>query len=184
MQPEATTLERNGATQGPIPTNGAGRRSLAYSPAMRWLSLALRIFLGIVFVVAGAEKLIALKTFGAAISHYEILPESISNILALLFVWTEITVGLLLFAGAAVRGSALVISSMLTIFLIAILSAMARGMDIDCGCFAGDPVPVGWPKVFEDLGMLVAAIFLIYFPHSYLTIDHLLRSEGDGNAKF
>lgn len=180
MQPEATTVERNGATPGAASLNGAGGGSLAQSPALRWISLGLRLFLAIVFLVAGAEKLIALKTFGAAISHYEILPESISNILALAFVWTEIVVGVLLFAGAAVRGSALVISSMLTIFLIAILSAMARGMEIDCGCFAGASEPVGWKKVFEDLGMLASAIFLIYFPHSYFTIDKLLRREGRG----
>jgi len=145
---------------------------------MRWVSLAVRIFLGVFFLVSGAEKLTALKVFGHSIAMYEILPEGISNIAAILFVWTEILTGALLIAGAAIRGSALVIASMLVVFLIAILSAMARGMDIDCGCFAGPPQPVGWPKVFEDVGLLIAAIFLIYFPYSYFTIGRLLRREA------
>ena len=151
--------------------------NLATHPAMRVLSLAARMLLGIVFIVSGAEKLGALKTFGKSIAAYQILPAEISNILALLFVWTEILVGILLFIGVAVRGSSLVTSGLLVVFLVAILSAMARGLDIDCGCFAGNPEPVGWKKVAEDLGLLAAAVFLIYFPRSYFSIDHVLRGE-------
>jgi hypothetical protein len=59
---------------------------------------------------------------------------------------------------------------------------MARGLEIDCGCFApadgSAGEKVGWPKVMEDVGLLAAAIFLIYFPKSYFTIDTLLRREG------
>lgn len=147
------------------------------SPALRILSLAARMLLAIVFLVAGAEKIGSMKTFGKAIAAYELMPESLANIAALLFVWSEIVVGVLLFVGAAIRGSALVTSGMLVVFLIAILSAIMRGLDIDCGCFPGNPEPVGWKKVFEDLGLLAAAIFLIYFPKSYFTIDDLLRRE-------
>jgi hypothetical protein len=59
---------------------------------------------------------------------------------------------------------------------------MARGLQIDCGCFVSAKKAtveqVGWPKVFEDVALLAAAIFLVYFPKSYLTIDGLLRREG------
>lgn len=152
--------------------------NLVNHPAMRTVSLAARMLLGIVFLVAGAEKLGALNTFGKSIAAYELLPEQLANIAAMLFVWTEIVVGILLLAGAAVRGSALVTSAMLVAFLVAIISALARGLEIDCGCFAGTPQPVNWWKVAEDVGLLAAAIFLIYFPRSYLSIDHVLLSEG------
>jgi uncharacterized membrane protein YphA (DoxX/SURF4 family) len=103
-----------------------------------------------------------------------------------LFVWGEITVGVLLIAGAATRGSALVSSIMLVAFEIAVVSAMARGLKIDCGCFTGAKAAaaksvtevVGWPKVFEDLGYLAMSIFLIYFPHSFYSVDRVLRNEG------
>jgi len=153
------------------------------TPAIKILSLAVRLLLGVVFIVAGASKLGALKTFGHSIALYQILPEGMSNIVALLFVWTEIVVGILLFAGAAVRGSALVSSGMLVIFLIAIIAAIARGLDIDCGCFAGDPEPVGIRKVLEDVGLLAAGIFLLYFPRSYLSIDRLLMQRGAADAE-
>ena len=152
--------------------------TLAMHPAIRTLSFAARILLAIVFLIAGAEKIGALRTFGKSIAAYEILPEAMANIAALLFVWAELVVGVLLLAGAAIRGAALVTSGMLVVFLIAIVSALARGMTIDCGCFAGDPTPVGMMKVLEDVGLLAAALFLVYFPKSYLTIDKLLRGQG------
>lgn len=152
--------------------------NLAEHPAMRVLSLAARMLLGIVFMVSGADKLGALRTFGKSIAAYQILPEEISNIVALLFVWTEILVGIFLFIGVAVRGSSLVTGGMLVLFLIAIISAIARGLDIDCGCFAGKPEPVGIKKILEDLGLLAAAVFLIYFPRSYFSIDQVLLREA------
>ncbi|MGE3799914.1 MAG: MauE/DoxX family redox-associated membrane protein [Candidatus Kapaibacterium sp.] len=151
-------------------------------PAMQSLSLAVRILLGVIFLVSGAEKLGALDTFAHAIANYKIIPFALANIFAVLVVWTEIAIAVLLIAGAAVRGTALVTGTLLTVFLIAILTAMARGLEIDCGCFnpaAGvEPEKVGWPKVFEDLALLAGAVFLIYFPKSPLTIDRLLRRQG------
>lgn len=164
-------------------TNGEITRidRLSQSPLMQTLSLIARMVLGVVFLVAGAEKLGALDQFGHAIANYQIVPIPLVNIAALLFVWFEITAGILLIAGAAVRGSALVSSALLVAFLIAILTAMARGLKIDCGCFVSangaSGEQVGWPKVMEDVGLLILALFLIYFPHSYLTIDRLLRKE-------
>lgn len=164
-------------------TNGEITRidKMAQSPLMQMLSLVARMVLGIVFLVAGAEKLGVLDQFGHAIANYQIVPIPLVNIAALLFVWIEITTGVLLIAGAAVRGSGLVSTLLLVAFLIAILSAMARGLQIDCGCFVsangGSGEQVGWPKVLEDVGLLVLALFLIYFPNSYLTIDRLLRQE-------
>lgn len=178
-------------------------------PGFRTASLVARIVLGAVMVIAGAEKLGALEAFGANIYNYQLLPVELVNIAALVFVWTEIAVGVMLMAGAAVRGSALVSSILLAVFIIAIGSAMARGLKIDCGCFVGkntaasttmpasnstgaqmnavvpadapatkkEPEKVGWPKIFEDLGLLALAVFLVYYPRSYLAVDNMLRNE-------
>lgn len=163
-------------------TTTASANDLERHPAIEFLSLAARLTLGIIFLVSGAEKLGNLNAFAQAIAHYEILPDVAANLFASLIVWTEIMIAVLLIAGAAVRGAALTSGILLTIFIIAIISAMARGLEIDCGCFApgsgAEPEQVGWPKVFEDIALLAGAIFLIYFPKSPLTIDRLLRREG------
>lgn len=163
-------------------TTTDGVNDLERHPAIEFLSLAARFTLGIIFLVSGAEKIGTLDAFATAIAHYEIIPEVASNLFASLIVWTEIAIAVLLIAGAAVRGAALTSGVLLTLFIVAILSAMARGLEIDCGCFApgsgAEPEQVGWPKVFEDLALLAGAVFLIYFPKSPLTIDRLLRREG------
>ncbi len=163
------------------------QNALERHPAMQFLSLAARITLGIIFLVSGAEKLGNLNAFAQAISNYEIIPVVLSNTFATLIVWTEIMVAVLLIAGAGVRGAAMVTGALLTTFIIAIIIAMARGLEIDCGCFVPgsgtEPDKVGWPKIFEDLALLAAAIFLIYFPKSPLTLDRLLRRQGaDGEV--
>jgi uncharacterized membrane protein YphA (DoxX/SURF4 family) len=182
MQEEVILEERNqrvALEQTPVVT----RQEM---PLMQTISLAARLVLGVVFLVAGAEKLTALDQFAHAISNYQLVPVSMVNIAALLFVWTEIAVGVMLIAGAAVRGNALVAGAMLLVFIVAILSAMARGLEIDCGCFvaadgsAGEKV--GWPKIFEDVGLLAAALFLVYFPKSYFALDNLLRREAKTQA--
>ena len=176
MTETSTTHYSSGSSM----TSGSGLNE--HHPAMQWLSLAVRVVLGVIFLVSGAEKLTTLDTFAHAIANYEIIPYSLANIFALLVVWTEIAIAVLLLAGAAVRGTGLVTGALLVMFLIAILSAMARGLEIDCGCFdpgAGvEPEKVGWPKVFEDLALLAGAVYLIYFPKSPLTIDRLVRRQG------
>lgn len=156
--------------------------TLERHPAIEFLSLAARIALGIIFLVSGAEKLGDLNAFAQAISNYEIIPVVLSNFFATLIVWTEIMVAVLLIAGAGVRGAAMVTGTLLITFIIAITIAMARGLEIDCGCFVPgsgtEPDKVGWPKIFEDVALLAGAIFLIYFPKSPLTLDRLLRREG------
>jgi uncharacterized membrane protein YphA (DoxX/SURF4 family) len=175
----ANSLRTNGSAG--IPSTSISDR-FSEQPGLDWLTLAVRLFLGTIFLVSGAEKLANLETFGHAIANYQMLPDSLTNLVAVLFVWTEITIAILLISGAAIRGSGFVAGGLLSIFLIAILSAMARGLEIDCGCFAPgagvQPEKVGWPKVFEDLAMLAGAFYLIYFPKSPLSIDRLLRRQG------
>lgn len=151
--------------------------SLANHPGMRTLSLLLRMLVGTVFLVFGIEKLNALTIFGGSIAAYQLVPSELANILAILFAWTEVVVGVLLFAGAAIRGSALVAGSMLALFIVVISIALARGLEIDCGCGAV-PEPLGPQKLLEDIGLLVASIFLIYFPKSYFMIGDVLGDRG------
>lgn len=155
---------------------------LEYHPGIRTLSLVARIVLGVVFLVSGAGKLGNMEAFALAISKYELLPAAWSNVVAAFFVWSEIAVAVLLLTGAAIRGAALVTGAMLVTFIIAVLTAMARGLEIDCGCFAPDsgaePEQVGWPKIFENLALLAGALYLIYFPRSWVAADEaILRNS-------
>ena len=78
---------------------------------------------------------------------------------------------MLLIAGRRRREGALLINLLLIGFLIGILSAMARGLDIECGCFGGVDEKVGWPVAIRDLIMLAAGVVLVVIPEKRVRIS-------------
>ena len=59
---------------------------------------------------------------------------------------------------------------MLAVFIIAIIVAIFRGYNINCGCFgenspaaAAEVTKVGWTKVIEDLRWLIVSLFLYFY---------------------
>jgi len=114
--------------------------------ANRWLSIGFRLFLGVVFVAAAVGKIAAPGPFAKNIYQYEILHPSTVNLLALYLPWVELLTGLALLAGLWKRGAALLTSGMLLMFLGGLGFNMARGRNIDCGCF-GETEPWTTPIV-------------------------------------
>ncbi len=127
----------------------------------KYLTLAARLFLGAVFIFASIDKIAAPEPFAIAVEAYKILPYPLINLFALIVPWLELLCGIFLIGGYSIRGSAIILSALLTGFTAAILSAMARNLNIDCGCFGeAYQAPVGWARVFEDLGLLVLGAYL------------------------
>ena len=56
------------------------------------------------------------------------------------------------------KTTAILIALLLSTFTAAIFVAMARGLDIECGCFGtNDATRVGWFKIGQNLLMLALA---------------------------
>lgn len=129
-----------------------------------YLLFLARCVLGAVFIFASLEKITAPEAFAVSVEAYRLLPFSAVNLFALFIPWLELVCGVLLMAGYHVRGSSLSMSILLFGFTLAILSAMARHLNIDCGCFgAAYQTPVGWARVFEDLGLLILGVYIFRF---------------------
>lgn len=122
--------------------------------------LAARLVLGSVFVIAGIEKIVNPNAFAKAINNYQLVPFAALNVMALVLPWLEVLTGVFLIFGIRLRASSALVSAMLVVFLIAIGSAMARGLSIECGCYSqgGGGETVGWKKVFEDVALLLLAV--------------------------
>jgi len=117
---------------------------------VKWLALAIRIAIGAAFVYAGIIKLQDPSEFAINIASFQILPNFLISPMALALPPFEIICGALLIAGVWRRAAALGIVVLLTVFLIAIAAALARGLTIDCGCFGtGTPSRA---KMWLDLG--------------------------------
>ncbi|MFM7774898.1 MAG: DoxX family protein [Candidatus Kapaibacterium sp.] len=137
-----------------------------------------RLVVGAVFIGYGIDKIVAPKDFAHSILNYQILPPPAVNILALLLPWIEVTGGMMLIIGIRLRASAFLLGTLLVTFIVAIGTAMLRGLEINCGCSAHSE-PVGLPKILEDCLYLVLCIRIMLYPHGLLTLEsYVSASEG------
>ena len=142
-----------------------------------------RLLLGGVFVVAGLLKVPDPAAAVRAVRAYRLLAEPLVAPVAFGLPVLEIAVGLALLAGVFVRTAAVASAVLLVIFVAAVGSAWARGLQIDCGCFGnGGQVAAGetsYPlEILRDVGLLVVALALARWPASRLALgrtDHDLE---------
>ena len=102
-----------------------------------YLALMLRLGLGTIFFVAGAQKIGEPAAFARSIANYQLVSSDIATWSAVLVPWLEILVGGFLILGWLTRVSALAATGLSVGFAIFTGSALARGLNVDCGCFTG-----------------------------------------------
>ena len=138
-----------------------------------YLSLIIRIALGGLFVLWSIGKIADSALFAEEIVNYRMLSAPLVGIMAVTMPWIELVCGLFLIAGVRLKANSAIIGVMVVMFMIAISSAMARGLDIGCGCSTENAVKVGWPKLGFDLGMLLAALYIYFYPVKKFTLERL-----------
>jgi uncharacterized membrane protein YphA (DoxX/SURF4 family) len=119
-----------------------------------------------VYITSALPKIRHTDLFAAAILNYKMLPPWGVNTLALMLPWLELAIGVLLALGVWVRASAAWMVALMIVFMIAFVSATARGLDIACGCFEvaeGAKPTSPWWVVLRDSTMLGAALVLFRF---------------------
>jgi len=137
----------------------------------KYFLLALRILLGVVFIYAAISKASDPEGFARAIANYKLLPIFLINILAIILPWIELCAGVLLVFGVLAKENSMILGGLLVVFVIAILISLARGLNIDCGCFGTvGGTKVGIQKILENIGLLLSAIILIKFESSSFTL--------------
>jgi type II secretory pathway pseudopilin PulG len=95
------------------------------------------VLVGGVMVVAGlSHGGKSLQFFGTMV-QYDLLPSSIDSLIASVLPWLEVSLGVMLLLDIERRIAATLAVSLSVVFLFAQISALARGMTIDCGCFGG-----------------------------------------------
>lgn len=114
-----------------------------------WATLGFRVVLAVLFALAGGLKLLDPAAFAVEINRYQLIPWWGCALLALFLPWLEICVGIGLLTRSFSRGALAWITALLVVFSLALLSALLRGLSIDCGCFGRIWQSTGtfWPLV-------------------------------------
>lgn len=145
----------------------------------RILFIIFRAVIGFIFIYAGIEKIQNPVAFAEAIDNYRILPAGVIPLFAVILPWLEFLAGLFLIFGLFVPGSSLLLLGLLFIFTLAISMALARGIDISCGCRTPwetvDRISV--EKLFEEFIFLLATLQIFLHPSRTLCVDALLNRK-------
>jgi putative oxidoreductase len=138
------------------------------SPAKRWLSFCVRLVLGGLFLYAGLSKIDQPYHFAAAIQAYQLLPQFLVGLTAVLIPWIETVSAIALLLGRKPRSALITFMILLAIFIVIIGFTMFRGLDIDCGCGLLANRQVGWLVLAEDgaLLLVIAWLYTTLLPHS------------------
>lgn len=131
------------------------------SDRRRFLVDILRIGLGLVFLYASIWKIRDPEAFAGAVAAYKVLPYYLNYVVAATLPWIEAACGILLVLGYRVKASAGIVIALNIVFILLLASTVARGLDIDCGCFrkGGGKTPA-WIVIMRDFLFLAAAVVI------------------------
>ena len=151
-----------------------------------WLVLA-RWLLGALFLYMGLSKALHPIEFLKLVRQYDMVQNHfLLNLIASTLPWFEVYCALLLLAGVAVRGTALMILGMLIPFTAVVLNRAlaihAAGqlafcaIKFDCGCGTGEVFICH--KLAENTLLAFIAFGLLYWPYARFCLRHsLTRAE-------
>lgn len=134
------------------------------SKSPSWAFIALRIFLGAVFIWASVPKIIDPPGFAEILKNYQILPLVLLNPVAVLLPWIEALCGLSLIFGRLIRGGALIFVVLMAIFAALTAFNIYRGLDVNCGCFSVATTETSasqWFNLLRNLVLLSLGIFVL-----------------------
>ena len=132
-----------------------------------WVLVALRLAIGLLFIYASASKLAYPEKFYPIIVAYQIVPSSIVPLLVTICLpWIQMSVGAMFAIGIWPRANALFLAILTFVFMVAIASTLARGLELDCGCFdvSDQGPPRTWLSLWQE-GALLTGCLWVWWAH-------------------
>jgi putative oxidoreductase len=125
----------------------------------RWTVLLCQAVLALVLLAAALTKIGDAGTFARQIHYYRLVPFGLENLIAITLPWIELLMGLAILLRLDPRAGALAGAGLMGLFVLLVGISVARGLDIECGCFGtADASHVGVAKLLENTGLFAVAI--------------------------
>jgi uncharacterized membrane protein len=133
----------------------------------RLLIFMAQVIVGGTFLCAGTSKMMNGESFKIAVSSYHILPENLVGPFSKLVPIIELLFGVLLILDVSSKMAVAVLSTMLAVFIAAIMSVIVRDIPFQCGCF--DNVRLipkflqssAWIAILRNVALLVLCFILM-----------------------
>ncbi len=137
------------------------------------LTVLFRFVVGAIFIYASFYKIIEPATFAKGIWFYHLLPGNMINLLAVFLPWVELVCGVALIVGFQYKGAVTLVNLMMFMFMIALATAVYRGISIDCGCFkaAAATNSSALDSLLWDFGILAMTIQLCFSKSKKMMLD-------------
>jgi putative oxidoreductase len=156
---------------------GTGRQA---SP---WIGLC-RVLLGGVFLYASFGKILDPKTFAGHLVEYDLIDSAaFVRLLAVVIPWVEWFCGIFLILGVFVRSVSLLSTTLLVAFLLSMIQAKVRGLNINCGCFGTGEEPIGVLTLARDSIFLVMSLLLLTSSPDSLSLQAWLAGRAMQHRK-
>jgi uncharacterized membrane protein YphA (DoxX/SURF4 family) len=143
--------------------------------------VVVRLVLAGLFGFAAYVKLSDPQAFAFSIKGFKLdaIPDGLVTLATFAIPWTEMLCAICLLLGLWTRAAALVLSLLLVVFIGAIASALARDLNVKCGCFGNLELfckgPLGPCNIVQNTVLLAAGSLLVMWGHGRMGLDGLKR---------
>lgn len=173
----ATGTEEGSRTGGGPPPDTS--TASTWATVQPWVTLAARLGLAGVLGYAGYTKAVVPALSVQSVAAYQLFGDGVNQFIGYTLPLFELALALLLVLGLATRATGAVSALLMAVFIAGIVSAWARGLAIDCGCFGtGGPVAADETAygldIARDLGFMALGLFVAIWPRSPLALDRVL----------
>ncbi|MBB6121391.1 MauE/DoxX family redox-associated membrane protein [Nocardiopsis algeriensis] len=160
------------------PTSSRPGTGARWNTVQPWLTLACRLGLAGVLLYSAVSKYPPALSV-QAVEAYDLFPPDIARLIGYTLPLFELALAVLLLLGLATRFTGAVSTLLMLVFIAGIISAMARGLSIDCGCFGGggqvDPEETTYGlSIARDIGFAAMGAVIALWPRSPLAVDRAL----------
>jgi hypothetical protein len=118
-----------------------------------------RAVIGIVFAISFLNKIKNITAFQTTIANFHLLPKSLINSVAILFLLGELTVTFCMVMGGNLLGLGFSLAFfLLVVFTLAMVTVLARRIKTSCNCFGTNSKKISFYDIARNAGFIACAI--------------------------
>jgi len=140
-----------------------------------YASALFRLAVGTTLVIASLGKISSGSVFIEEVKDYHLLPDALAQVFGTALPWVEIIVGSLLILGLITTFAAGVGALASLSLVIANAVVLARGLNLECGCFGDVATLQTREAIIIDSIMLIMCLLILVRRGDFLSLDLWLR---------